>query len=383
MFREYDRGCMAEKVFSTTLRSLRLGRGYTQQELADRARLSVRTVSDLERGKKTMPRLATVRLLAQALNALPEESSALLKAANPSLSPNNAELDDLAARSGAFLKISYATRADGAATAYGSVGQGPVLLIPPGLISHLEWWGTDPGVGPWLRTLADHRTLVLYDRHGCGLSDRNRTNFTAEDDMQDIDAVAAAVGGDPIDVYGDSWGSQPAVLFAVRHPERVRRLVLHAPSLGGSDLRPSAPEMGTPTDTRRFVLERRAALSALRRADLELYVRSAVMLMFPSGLDAEAFASFVRLFRMAATIEMQEGLDTVEFELEPLLDKVRIPTLIVHRRGDRACPFSVGKYVASRIPGAQFVPLEGDAHFPWIGDWQSMSRAFLDFLLEA
>jgi len=210
--------------------------------------------------------------------------------------------------------------------------------------------------------------------------DRNRTNFTAEDDMQDIEAVVKTLGTDPVDIYGDSWGMQSALLFAMRHPERVRRLVLHAPSLHGSDLLPTAPDMGAPTDIRRFVLDRRAALAALRRADLELYVRSAVMLMFPSGLDAEGFSSFVRLFRISATIEMQEGLDTIQFALEPLLDKIRTPTLIVHRRGDQACPFAVGKYVAARIPCAQFAPMEGDAHFPWIGDWQSIARAMLEFL---
>src|SRR2546430_1882801 len=118
---------MVQKAFSTTLRSLRLGRGYTQQELAERAHLSVRTISDLERGKKAMPRLATVRLLAQALNALPEESLALLEAANPDSRSNNTEAGDPSAKSSPFLKISYATRADDAATAYGMMGRGPVL----------------------------------------------------------------------------------------------------------------------------------------------------------------------------------------------------------------------------------------------------------------
>jgi pimeloyl-ACP methyl ester carboxylesterase len=129
--------------------------------------------------------------------------------------------------------------------------------------------------------------------------------------------------------------------LAIRHPERVRRLVLHAPSLGASDLWPNGRHPATSADPEGFVAQRRAAL---------------------------------------ATIEMQEGLDAVQFDIEPLLEELTTPTLVVHRRGDRACPFSVGKYVATCIPGAQFVPLDGDAHFPWVGDWQSISRAIVDFL---
>ncbi len=373
---------MRVSAFAATLRSLRSRRGFTQTELAERARLSVRTISDLERGVKLMPRLTTIRLLAQALNADAEESASLLEAASPRPSAEGTHAQQTTTRSGALLQIKYARRTDGASTAYGVAGNGPVLVIPPGLISHLEWWETAPGVVPWLGALAKHRTVVLYDRHGCGLSDRDRTNFTPEDDMQDIEAVADAVAPHDLDLLGDSFGSQPAIAYAIRHPERVRQLVLHAPlvriSNGGchtsSEVRPPASEG--------FLAERRLALAALRRVDLDLYVRTIAMQMFPSGTDEETFRAFVRIHRMAATVQMQEGLDTVRFDLEPLLDKVITPTMVLHRRGDQACPFGIGENVARRIAGARFVPLEGDSHFPWVGDWQSMAGAILDFLLD-
>src|SRR5207249_7196586 len=97
----------------------------------------------------------------------------------------------LASRAPLF-DIQYARRADGAATAYATIGDGPVLIHPPGFTSHLEWFGAAPGVSRYLRRLAEHRTVVLYDRHGCGFSDRDRTDFTFEDDMQDMEAVAGA-----------------------------------------------------------------------------------------------------------------------------------------------------------------------------------------------
>jgi hypothetical protein len=73
------------------------------------------------------------------------------------------------------------------------------------MISHLEFWETAPGVSAFLQPLTLHRTVVLYDRHGCGLSHRDRTDFTAEDDMQDIEAVVQAVGASKVDLFGHSW----------------------------------------------------------------------------------------------------------------------------------------------------------------------------------
>jgi hypothetical protein len=116
---------------------------------------------------------------------------------------------ELSTSRGPLFDIQYARRADGSATAYATIGSGPVLLHPPGLISHLEWFGAAPGVSKYLGRLAEHRTVVLYDRHGCGLSDRDRTDFTPEDDLQDIEAVAAAVGPGEVDLLGVSFGSGP------------------------------------------------------------------------------------------------------------------------------------------------------------------------------
>jgi pimeloyl-ACP methyl ester carboxylesterase len=102
---------------------------------------------------------------------------------------------------------------------------------------------------------------------------------------------------------------------------------------------------------------------------------------FPSGVDGETFRSFVQMFRIAATPEMQEQLETVSFDLGDSLRKITAPTLVLHRRGDQAVTFAQGQGLARRIPGARFVPLEGDAHFPWVGDWQSVVDPMLNFLL--
>ena len=249
-----------------------------------------------------------------------------------------------------------------------------MLLIPPGVISHLEWWETAPGVSAFLQSLTQHWTVVLYDRHGCGLSHRERTDFTAEDDMQDIVAVVQALDVRNVDLFGSSWGALPAATYAARHPGQVRRLVLYGPgdALGMPGVTPPGSQ----------AYERRAAMSALRRADLELFVRSLSMRAFPGGADEDTFRSFVSIFRIAASAEMQERLETVRFDRHLVLREIQVPTLVLHRRDDQMAPFGIGEHFAQEIPKARFIRLQGDIHFPSLGDWQSVVTPVLEFLLE-
>jgi DNA-binding CsgD family transcriptional regulator len=63
------------------------------------------------------------------------------------------------------------------------------------------------------------------------------------------------------------------------------------------------------------------------------------------------------------------------------LGQVRVPTLVVHRRADRAIPYDLGRELAAAIPGASLIPLDGNAHFPWAGDSGSVARALRSVLV--
>jgi hypothetical protein len=60
--------------------------------------------------------------------------------------------------------------------------------------------------------------------------------------------------------------------------------------------------------------------------------------------------------------------------------KLLLGTLL-HRRDDQLAPFSSGEFFAQHIPGARFIPLQGNIHFPWLGDWRSVVTPVLEFLL--
>ena len=84
-----------------------------------------------------------------------------------------------------------------------------------------------------------------------------------------------------------------------------------------------------------------------------------------------------RYQRAAASPEMAAALLELTYrnDVRAELKRVRAPTLVVHRRGDRAIPYDLGRELAAAIPGAALFPLEGSAHFPWAGDTQSVARA--------
>jgi pimeloyl-ACP methyl ester carboxylesterase/class 3 adenylate cyclase len=248
------------------------------------------------------------------------------------------------------------------------MGDGPVLIVPPGGKTHIEWYTSDTAAQErFCARLAEHNTLVLYDQHGCGLSDRNRTDFTPEDDMVDLRTVIEAVGADTVAFFGISAGGTFTLAYTAEHPERVRRIVLYGTSADGPRRLPDMDALGK-------------AMADLRRADFEAYLRAMAARFFPSGTDPETFQSLVRHMRDSTTIEMAEKLEAIRWDNQSVLSSITVPALVLHRRGDMQCPFIAGQYLARKLRNARFVPLEGDAHYPWVGDADSVLRPTIEFL---
>jgi len=266
-------------------------------------------------------------------------------------------------------RIQYARRSDGVRTAYAVMGSGPVLVMPPGGLTNMEWYLTDTHAHEqFCDRLAAHRTLVLYDRHGCGLSDRNRTDFTAADDMLDIETVMEAIGADTVDLFGISWGGSPALAYAARHAEKVNRMVLYGTFSQGR-AKPTAEQQAS-MDAR----------SVLLLNQFEMYVRMQASLFYPSGTDPETFQSLTRMLRDSSTPEVADQLQHVEFDTQSALGEIETPTLVIHRRGDLIVLFEWGQYMARRLANAEFLPLDGDAHLPWADDSDSVLGPTIEFL---
>src|SRR5919107_2085925 len=124
-------------------------------------------------------------------------------------------------------QIRFCATPAGVRVAYATAGRGPALVVPAAWISHLELAWQDPAMRAFFAPLAAHRTLVRYDKPGCGLSDPWPGRQTIETDLEVLGAVADHLGLDRLDLLGISMAAPVSVAFAARHPERVGRLVLY------------------------------------------------------------------------------------------------------------------------------------------------------------
>ena len=159
-------------------------------------------------------------------------------------------------------RIQYAKTSDGVRIAFWTMGEGPPLVYMPALlVSHTRMELQRPSVRSFYDRLSQHRKLVRYDCRAAGLSDRSVSDYSVEGLLLDLDAVVDRSGLESFDLFAPARSVLVAVPYAVRHPERVSRLILWNPS-------PSVRSTMGPTLTTRD-----QALRNLRDQDYELYVQ--------------------------------------------------------------------------------------------------------------
>jgi pimeloyl-ACP methyl ester carboxylesterase/DNA-binding CsgD family transcriptional regulator len=258
---------------------------------------------------------------------------------------------------------------DGASIAWAAVGSGPPLVIGGWWSSHLELDWRNARFRRFVGLLARHRTVIRYDRPGTGVSDRGALPpRSLEEEHATLERLVEEAAPAPaaISLFGASSGGGVASLFAARHPERVERLVLYGSYARGADLAPPAAR-----ETMLGIIEQHWGLGSRVLADL-----------FLPDATAEERDEFVEFQRRSASREVALASLTAVYDFDSTghLGDVLAPTLVLHRRADRAIPFALGKDVAARIRDARFVALEGDDHFPWRGDAESVARETLGFL---
>jgi pimeloyl-ACP methyl ester carboxylesterase/DNA-binding CsgD family transcriptional regulator len=265
-------------------------------------------------------------------------------------------------------QIRFCTMPGDVRVAYATVGRGPALVVPAAWIGHLELQWQDPAIRAFYAPLAGHRTVVQYDRPGCGLSDAwpGRQNLDVSVDV--LRAVVDHLELDRFDLLGISEGGAVSLAFAARYPARVGRLVVYGGYADGHQI---------------ASLDVRTAVVGMVRAHWGLGSDVLADLFLPDG-SAETKAHFARQQRYSTTAEFAGELlaQCYETRVDDLLDRVASPTLVLHRRDDRAIPYRLGRDLAARVPGARLVSLAGRSHFPYAGDSAAVVRAILEFLGE-
>ena len=265
-------------------------------------------------------------------------------------------------------QIRFCTMPGDVRVAYATVGRGPALVLPAAWISHLELQWQDPAIRRFMLALARHRTVVQYDRPGCGLSDAWPERQTLDTSVELLRGVVDHLELDRFDLLGISEAGAVSLAFAARQPDRVARLVVYGGYADGHQI--ATPDV-------------RSAMIGMVRAHWGLGSDVLADVFLPDA-SAETKAHFARQQRHSTTAEFACELlaQCYEVRVDDLLDQVKTPTLVLHRRADRAIPYRLGRDLAARVPGARLVSLAGRSHFPYAGDEASVVRAILEFLGE-
>jgi class 3 adenylate cyclase len=246
--------------------------------------------------------------------------------------------------------------------AYQTVGERPPdLLLIGDFASHIEGQWEEPSQADFLHRLARMGRLVTFDQRGTGVSDPVPlgTPLTLEEAMDDSIAVLDDAGVDRAVLIGIGSGTPACCMLASTYPERFERMVI----VNGFARLGRAPDhpWGIPTE---------AQAKMLAEIEAGWGKGGAAEIFAPSLADDEAFrAWFARYRRMGASPRRAvEGMKVVfETDVRDVVSQIRLPTLVVHRSGDLHVRVGHGRDLADRIPGAEYVELDGNDHFPWIG----------------
>lgn len=250
--------------------------------------------------------------------------------------------------------------------AYAVAGSGPFLIVPPPWVSHLELaWAIPPERHFW-EALAEHRTLVRYDKPGTGLSSPTPVVPSLAGELALIDSVTAAVGASRFDLLGTSMAAAVCVAWAADHPQSVDHLILYGGWARGADI--ATPEI-------------RDHVIGLARAHWG-FGSEVIADIFVPEADTRVKQALVHYQRESASAEVAAAILRFGYEIDVVerLAGVVSPTLVLHRQKDRAVPMSHGEFIARSIPGAMFQALPGRSHLAYAGDRNSVLGAIRRFL---
>jgi pimeloyl-ACP methyl ester carboxylesterase len=256
--------------------------------------------------------------------------------------------------------------------AYQVLGDGPIDLVwVPGFVSNVEYDWEHPRPARFFRRLAAFSRLIRFDKRGTGLSDRVGIP-TLEERMDDVRAVLDATGSTRAALIGASEGGPMSLLYAATYPDRTSALVLY-----GSYARrawASDHPFGVTWERMQSILE---VIEKDWGSSVAMEVWS------PSISNDESYkqwrATYLRLAASpgAAMAVMRMNM---EIDVRHVLPVISVPTLVLHRSGDRLTPVGQARYLAEHIRGAKLAELPGVDHTPWVGDSDALLDEIEEFL---
>jgi pimeloyl-ACP methyl ester carboxylesterase/DNA-binding CsgD family transcriptional regulator len=351
-----------------------LSAGLSDQEIAAALILSPNTVRWYNRqiyGKLEVSTRTQAVVQARALGLIPSEKHAAVPSEQPT------QQTAVPTRKKVEQRVHFTNSFDGTRIAYAISGTGPPLVKTGTFMSHLEYDWESSIWRPLLEELnRDHR-LIRYDERGNGLSDWEVADLSFEAWVRDLEAVVEAAGLNQFTLFANSQGGTVAVAYAVRNPDRVKRLILYGAYARGWLNRDLTDEQ---------IEEEKLIINLMRigwgRANPAF--RQVFALQLRPDATSEELRVFDEQMRVSTSAENAARLESEmhRTDIRALAPLIRVPTLVIHPREDAAVPFEEGRLLASLIPNSQFVALESKNHLLTEHEpaWQKFVTAMRSFL---
>lgn len=257
--------------------------------------------------------------------------------------------------------------------AYSVFGDGPVdLVVSPGWVSNVAGVWQLPAPRVFYTKLSEFCRVLLFDKRGTGLSDRDVAMPSMEDRVDDLRAVMDDAGFGSACVFGISEGGSLSMVFAAAYPQRTQKLALFG-TFAKRVWSPDYPWAPTPEERQDYLdmIER----SWGQQMDIAAIAPSATR-------DAETARKLSEYYRSAASPSAAVALARLNthFDIRHVLPTIQVPALVMHRTGDADVKVGQGKWIASQIPNAKYIEYPGDDHVPFYGDSDSVIADLQEFL---
>jgi pimeloyl-ACP methyl ester carboxylesterase/DNA-binding CsgD family transcriptional regulator len=273
-------------------------------------------------------------------------------------------------------RVQYVTASDGTRLAWAESGAGPPLVKAANWLTHLEYEWESPVWRHWIHFFSAHWRFIRSDERGCGMSEWNPHDLTVERWLADLESIIdAARPQEPVTLLGISQGSAACISYAVRHPDRVARLILYG-SYARGKLRRGID--GLEREYRAMMELARAGWGRDNPAFRQIFTSR-----FIPDATHEQVQWFNELCLKTATGEIAAALFEARavMDVSDLLGQVRTPTLVLHARDDEVTSIEEGRLLAAGIPNAEFVELDSRNHILLEHEpaWKRFQEAVLDF----
>ncbi|MEM7318533.1 MAG: adenylate/guanylate cyclase domain-containing protein [Pseudomonadota bacterium] len=269
------------------------------------------------------------------------------------------------------------TKAGDVAIAYQVLGEGPVdLVYASGWLNNIEVMWDHPGYAEFLNGLASKCRLIVFDKRGTGMSDRDVGAPTLEERTDDIRAVMDAVGSERAAIFGISEGGNMATIFAASYPERVQSVSL----IGCFPCRAWRPDW--PTGERRADFE----ADLVRKVDTWGDSTDFLKMAAPSvAEDPDEIAFHNRLLTQSASPGTVVKITRLNYEIDirPVLPAVSAPALVLHAIGDKSVTIEDARYLANHLANGSLKLLDGEDHLPWVSNVAQYVEEITGFVLSA